>query len=64
MHRTMKRVLAYMVLAAALYAIATFFTESQTAFIVIFGLGLLIGLAAELLFWSHLILLPWRRHKP
>ena len=64
MHRTMKRVLAYMVLAAVFYAIATFFTESQTAFVVIFGLGLLIGLAAELLFWSHVILLPWKRRKP
>ena len=63
MHRTIRRVLAYMVLAVALYAIATFFTESQTAFVVVFGLGLLIGLTADLLFLSHLILLPWRRHR-
>ena len=63
MDRYVKRILAYMLLAALLYAIATFFAVSQAAFVAIFGVGLVIGLAADLMFLTHLIRLPWRRRR-
>jgi hypothetical protein len=50
-----------MVLAAALYAIATFFAVNQATFVVIFGVGAVIGITADLMFLCHLIRLPWRR---
>jgi hypothetical protein len=61
MDRHVKRILAYMLLAAVLYAVATFLTVSQTAFVMIFGTGLVIGIAADLMFLTHLVRLPWRR---
>jgi hypothetical protein len=60
MHSTIKRVVLYLAVAAALYGIATFFVDGRTAFIVVFGLGLFIGLTAELMFWFHLFRLPWK----
>jgi hypothetical protein len=61
MDRRIKRILAYMLLAAGLYAVATFLTVSQAAFLTIFGTGLVIGIAADLMFLRHLIRLPLRR---
>lgn len=63
MHKTMKRVLLYMLLAAACYFIATFFTEGRAAFIAVFGFGLLVGLTADLMFLIHLFRVPWDRRK-
>jgi hypothetical protein len=54
MHTAVKRVIFYTILAASCYGIATFFGESQAVFVVVFSIGLLIGLAAELMFWRHL----------
>ncbi len=54
MHTAVKRVIFYMVLAAACYGIATVLGESQAVFVAVFSTGLLIGLAAELMFWRHL----------
>ena len=61
MHSTVKRVLLYMLLAATCYFIAVLFTESRSAFIAVFGFGLLVGLSADLMFLAHLIRLPWKR---
>jgi hypothetical protein len=61
MNPGLKRILFYMVLAAALYAVATFFTESQAVFVAIFVVGLTIGVAADLMYLAYLIRLPWRR---
>ena len=63
MHSTVKRVLFYLVLAATCYGISVFFVANRTAFIVIFVMGLLIGLSAELLFWRHLYLVCSNRRK-
>jgi hypothetical protein len=63
MNPGLKRVLFYMVLAAALYAIATFFTVSRPAFVVIFVVGLTIGVTADLMYLAYLIRLPWRRSR-
>jgi hypothetical protein len=57
------RILVYMVLAAALYGIATFFAESQAAFVTIFVVGLSIGITADLMFLTHIVRLPWKRRK-
>lgn len=59
----MKRILLYMVCAAGLYAVAVFFTESQAAFAAVFVVGLLLGLAGDLLFLGRLILLPIKRRE-
>jgi hypothetical protein len=63
MHPTIRRVLLYTILAAALYLVATFFAKSQIAFVTIFAIGLLIGLAADLMFLTHLLRLPWSRRR-
>ena len=59
MHPTIRRVLLYTILAAALYLVATFFAKSQIAFVTIFA----IGLAADLMFLTHLLRLPWSRRR-
>jgi site-specific recombinase len=63
MHDAVKRVVVYLVISATAYAIAVFFVDSQPAFIGVFGFGLLVGLVAEILFWFHLIRLPWARKR-
>ena len=63
MHTAIKRVLAYVALACVLYGIATFFVESQVAFVIVFGIGLLIGLTAELMFWAHMFRLTRQRQR-
>jgi hypothetical protein len=63
MSPAMIRILLYMVLAAALYAIATFFAVSQTTFVVIFAVGFVIGVIADLMWLAHLVRLPWQRSK-
>ena len=63
MDARIKRIVAWMLLAAALYVIATFATESRIAFAVIFGAGLSIGLAADLMFLTHLFRLPRNRRR-
>lgn len=57
------RILFYMVVAAILYAIASFFAKSQAAFVAIFVVGLVIGVTADVMFLAHLFHLPWRRRK-
>lgn len=61
MHSATKRVLVYLALSAVFYAIAILFVDSQTAFIAVFGLGLLLGLTAEFIFWLHLFRLSRKR---
>ncbi len=63
MHSAIKRVLLYVVLSVTFYGIAILFVDSQTAFITVFGLGLLIGIAAELIFFFHIVRLPWNRQR-
>ena len=55
--------LLYLALAATFYGIAVFFVEGRTAFIAVFGLGFLISLTAELMFWFHIFRLPWKRQR-
>jgi hypothetical protein len=59
----MRRILAAMLVGGVLYVLATYFTESRTAFIVVFGIGFAIFVCADLAFIRHLILLPWRRSR-
>ena len=54
MKRALSRVVFYVLLSIACIGIAVVFTESRTAFISVFSLGILFGLTAELLFWDHL----------
>jgi len=61
MHSTIKRVLIYLALSAIVYAIAIFFVDNQAAIIIIFVLGLVLGLTAELIFWLHLFRLSQKR---
>lgn len=63
MHKTIKRVLLYMLIAVACYVIAVFFTEGRAAFIAVFGAGLLVGVIADLTFLLHLVRLPWARQR-
>ena len=63
MHRTVRRVLVYLLVSAVCYAIAVFFVDNQTAFFAVFGLGLLVGIAAEVRFWAHIIRLPRNRRQ-
>ena len=58
-----KRVLCYMAVMAALLSIGLYFTDSQTAFVVLFAIGLGFGLVAELLFWIHVFSVAWNRHR-
>lgn len=44
----------YSLLAIVCIGVAVVFTDSRTAFISVFSLGILFGLTAELLFWDHL----------
>jgi hypothetical protein len=46
-----------------LYGTATLFAESQIGFIVVFGAGALIVVAAEVLFWIHIVRLSLRRQR-
>lgn len=61
MHSTIKRVLAYMAVMAACIVIAINFTETQTQFVAVFGVGLAFGIVAEILFWIHVVRVAWRR---
>ncbi len=63
MHSAIKRVLFYVVLSVIFYGITILFVDSRTAFITVCGLGVLIGLTAELIFLFHIFRLPWNRHR-
>jgi hypothetical protein len=63
MDRSVKRVLLYLTLGVILYGTATLFAESQIGFIVVFGAGALIVVAAEVLFWIHIVRLSLRRQR-
>ena len=63
MNSRLRRILFYMVLAAALYGIATFFTDSRAAFVGVFSIGVLIGVTADILFWIHIFTLRSRRRR-
>ncbi len=63
MPAAIKRVLAYTMLAVTCYAVAVFFVETRVAFIVVFFVGLVIGTIADVLFLTHLIRLPFTRHR-
>lgn len=63
MASAIKRVLAYMAVMAACFAIALFTTETRAAFIAVFATGLAFGLVAELLFWIHIVRLTWSRRR-
>ena len=54
MQPRLKRVVFYSVLSPICVSVAIIFTESRTAFVTVFSIGLLIALAADLLFWHHL----------
>ncbi|MGD8339575.1 MAG: hypothetical protein PVH89_02265 [Gammaproteobacteria bacterium] len=61
MHNTIKRVLFFMAVMGVAMIIAILFTETRESFIAVFGLGLVAGIAGELLFWGHILLLPGKR---
>jgi hypothetical protein len=63
MHATIKRVVVYVAAAVMLFAVATFFVESQLGFVVTFGMGFLIVVAAELMFWVHAVRLFTKRRR-
>lgn len=63
MDRTTKRILLYVVIGVLLYGTATLFVESQAVFIVIFGAGVLVVVAAEVLFWVQAVRLSLKRRK-
>ena len=46
-----------------LYVTATLFVESRIGFVVVFGAGVLIVIAAEALFWIHIVRLSLKRQK-
>jgi hypothetical protein len=52
MNEVRKRVLFYFLLALACYSMAAYLGEGRIAFIVF----IVVGLIAELIFWSHLFL--------
>ena len=55
MNSTVTRVLLYFLLATICYFIAVFFAEGRSAFIAVFGVGLLVGTIADLTLVLHLI---------
>ncbi len=61
MPKRIKRVVLYAILAIGCVSIALLFTESRTAFIAVFLLGLTIGLIAEFLFWYQLYRVSTKR---
>lgn len=61
MSPTIRRVVLYVALASACYFIAVAFAAEGPAFIAIFGLGLMIGVVAEVLLWSHVLRVTLRR---
>lgn len=63
MDRLTKRVLLYITLGVILYGAATVFVEDRIRFIVIFGTGVLLVLAAEVLFWIQMVRLSLKRRK-
>lgn len=63
MDRSTKRTLLYIVVGVILYGTATLFVESKTGFIVLFGLGVLAIVAAEVTFWSHSVRMYLKRRK-
>ena len=63
MPAAIKRVLAYAIVAAICYTVAVFFVESRATFIVVFFTGFVIGMIADVLLLTHLIRLPFTRHR-
>jgi hypothetical protein len=63
MDRSTKRVLAYIILGVILYGTATLFVENKVGFIVLFGLGVLAIVAAEVMLWVHAVRLHLKRRK-
>ena len=61
MPNAIKRVLVYMSIMAVAIVIALFFTETQTAFVTVFAIGLAFGIVAEILFWIHIFRVAWKR---
>ena len=61
MPKRIKRVVSYAVLSIGCLAVALLFTESRTAFVAVFLLGLAIGLIAEILFWYQLYRVSTKR---
>jgi uncharacterized membrane protein len=59
--RPTKRTLLYIVVGVILYGTATLFVESKTGFIVLFGLGVLAIVAAEVTFWAHTVRVSLKR---
>ena len=60
MHDAIKRVILYLLLTAVCLGIAIYWTESRTAFIGVFAIGLVLGVTAELMFWWHVLRLPFK----
>lgn len=63
MDRSTKRVLLYIVLGVTLYGSATLFVESQSGFIVLFGLGVIAIVAAEVTLWVSAVRVYLKRRK-
>ena len=63
MDRSTKRILLYIMLGVTLYGGATLFVEDQAGFIILFGLGVLLVVAAEVALWVHAIRLYLKRRK-
>ena len=63
MDRSTKRTLVYIVVGVILYGTATLFVESKTGFILLFGLGVLAIVAAEVTFWTHSLRVYLKRRK-
>lgn len=63
MHPTIKRALFYMALTGAALFIGAVFTESRGAFVAVLVFALAVGLVGEVLFWSHVLRIPFDRRR-